>query len=253
MRNKIWLTIEIIAAIALLILIGVLVKRKIEDKNYLQEQAAMRNALQQEMGITDDNSKEIDAATKSRNAIIEVKKLQEKYKDVVGIIEVPGTKVLYPILQGKDNWYYLDHNKEGNYHVFGEVYLDCRNDSQFKNKNSVIYGHNIRSAKTIFNELLQYTDQEFFDNHRKINVYSLDGFKEYEVISAFHADPEEPYREMNFSNEKEYVEFVKKYHSMSKTEYSIEDSVIENKSLITLSTCFDHNERMVIQALEIKK
>lgn len=108
----------------------------------------------------------------------------------------------------------------------------------------MIYGHNIRQAKTLFNELLKFRDQEFYEKHKEINIYSLEGFKGYEIVNVFYEDPEEPYRERDF------VEFVNKYRGKNLVETNLSDESLENRKLITLSTCFDNKRRLVIQAIE---
>ena len=42
-------------------------------------------------------------------ASVNIVSLQEKNKDVVGWIQIPGTKIDYPMVQGEDNTYYLEH------------------------------------------------------------------------------------------------------------------------------------------------
>lgn len=246
-KKRIWLIIEILAALVLLILLGFFIKRKLDDQAYLEEQNTWKQSLDQAVVAKGENWKE----ERDQSAIEQVEKIRKNYPNVVGIIEIPGTKVLYPILQGQDNEFYLNHDRNGNYHAFGEIFLDSRSQMEFKDQNSIIYGHNIRQAKTLFNELLKYKDQDFYEQHKNINVYTLDGFKSYEVIQAFVAKPEEAYREIAFSDKMQYMNFLNKYNSMSlvTTEYkNILDK--ENKKIITLSTCFDKKTRMVLQAME---
>lgn len=184
-------------------------------------------------------------------AIEEVQKIRKNHPSVIAIIEIPNTEILYPIVQGEDNLFYLDHDKDGNYHPFGEVYLDCRNDSKFTDNNSVIYGHNIRSAKTIFNNLLNYSEKEFFENHKIINIYSLEGFKQYEIISVFKAKPQEPYRETEFDSQGGFEEFVENYHDMSLVDSTFDIEDLE--SILTLSTCFDNSYRFVILGVRVNE
>ena len=47
--------------------------------------------------------------------------------DVFGWIEVYGTKIDYPVLQGEDNKKYVSHNAEGDYSLLGAIFLDCNN------------------------------------------------------------------------------------------------------------------------------
>lgn len=211
-----------------------------------------QESFKKQINIEEKNVEKIEKQEdKNDLAIKRVQELKKDHPSIIGLIEIPNTEVVYPIVQGEDNWYYLNHDKDGNYHLFGEVFLDSRNDNTFKDRNSVVYGHNIRQAKTIFHELLNYENQEYYDNHKFINIYSLDGYKQYEVINVFYAEPEEPYRERDFIDLDSYKAFVSKYNEQSLVinNYS-KYKDLENRNLLTLSTCFDKHKRMVIQAIE---
>ncbi|NLY09406.1 MAG: class B sortase [Tissierellia bacterium] len=249
MKSKFWLALEIIAGIILIALLVQFAKRKIEDKNYLIQQEMLKGSIQSvETTSIKDVSAPVANRLEERNnmAVQEVEKLRNEHPSIIAVIQIPGTNVLYPIVQGEDNQFYLDHDKDGHYHPFGEVFLDSRNTPDFKDTNSIIYGHNIRSAKTIFNELLQYEDQEYFDAHRAIYLYTQNGFREYKVVSVFKANPDESYREIDF-DEGGYKNFVEKYFDLS----TVKGDLPVSESMITLSTCFNNEYRMVIQAVEI--
>lgn len=248
MKNNKWLIIESVAGIILVILIIFFVKRKIEDRNFLLEQQEMRNSIKsiatQEVKEDEDLKIVEDENESSRKRVEE---LQKNHKSVIAIIEIPNTEILYPIVQGKDNFFYLDHDKDGNYHPFGEVFLDTNNKSDFSDKNSIVYGHNIRSAKTIFNELLNYENQEYFNKHKHIYIYTLEGIKKFEILSVFRAEPEEPYREILFKDNIDFGHFIRKYYERS----LVSREYIDGNRILTLSTCFDNKNRFVIQAVEL--
>lgn len=251
MKNNKWLIIESVAGIILVILIIFFVKRKVEDRNFLLEQQEMRNSIKsiatqasQEVKVDEDLKIVEDENESSRKRVEE---LQKNHKSVIAIIEIPNTEILYPIVQGKDNFFYLDHDKDGNYHPFGEVFLDTNNKPDFSDKNSIVYGHNIRSAKTIFNELLNYENQEYFNKHKHINIYTLEGIKKFEILSVFRAEPEEPYREILFKEDIDFGHFIRKYYERS----LVSREYIDGNRILTLSTCFDNKNRFVIQAVEL--
>lgn len=259
MQKKLWLMIEILLGIALLVLLIWFGIRKIEDYRYIKAQDEFKSSMsivELDSDLDEENIIPIEEVEENKEleeklqeaAKAKVEELKAEYPSIVGIIEIPKTEILYPIVQGNDNQFYLDHDKEGNYHAFGEVFLDSRNTSSFTDKNSVVYGHNVRSAKTIFNELLQYENEDFFNNHKEIRIYTQEGLKTYEVISVFKAKPEEPYRERLFNSQEEFKMFINKYQNESSIK--TEDKEFEN--LLTLSTCFNNNYRFVIQAGELE-
>ena len=61
-------------------------------------------------------------------------------KDFVCWINIENTNIDYPVVQGKDNSYYLHRDIYGNYLYAGTTFLDYR-DYYDDSKNLIIYGH----------------------------------------------------------------------------------------------------------------
>jgi sortase B len=61
--------------------------------------------------------------------------------DVVGWLAVEGTEIDYPVVQGKDNDFYLRHLFTGERNKLGSIFMNYRNHSNFSDKNTIIYGH----------------------------------------------------------------------------------------------------------------
>lgn len=97
--------------------------------------------------------------------------LYAKNQDIRGWISVPEFNVDYPIMQGKNNDYYLhkDINKE--YDYWGTPFFDYRNKFNPNDKNLIIFAHN----SPVFKEKM----------FAKLNAYlSVDGFKKAPVIKC---------------------------------------------------------------------
>lgn len=84
--------------------------------------------------------------------------------NVVGWLTIEGTGIDYPIAQGTDNVYYLTHLFGGEVNRAGCVFLDCANQADFSDRNSVIYGHHL-SDGSMFTPLMGYKDQAFYAEH----------------------------------------------------------------------------------------
>ena len=73
--------------------------------------------------------------------------LREINPDIVAWIYIEGTKINYPIVQGRDNSYYLKHLFSGEWNGSGCIFLDFRNDASFADRHSIIYGHHMGCKK----------------------------------------------------------------------------------------------------------
>lgn len=90
--------------------------------------------------------------------------LQELNPDVFGWLEVYGTNISYPLLQGEDNDKYVHTDVMGNYSASGSLFLDYRNQPDFSDFNSIIYGHHMEK-QAMFGELSQFLNDDYFKEH----------------------------------------------------------------------------------------
>lgn len=98
------------------------------------------------------------------------KELQKINPEVIGWIRVNDTNINYPLLQGKDNDKYVNHDVEGKYLLSGAIFLDCSNLPDFTDFNSIIYGHHMAERK-MFGDIALFTNQKYFDEHRYGNLF----------------------------------------------------------------------------------
>lgn len=84
--------------------------------------------------------------------------------EVFGWLNVYGTNIDYPLVQGEDNDKYVNTNVDGEYSLIGSLFLDCRNEADFSDFNSIIYGHHMAQNR-MFGEIADFKEPEYFDSH----------------------------------------------------------------------------------------
>ena len=82
----------------------------------------------------------------------------------VAWVQIYGTGVDFPVLQGKDNVEYLNKDPYGEFSFSGSIFLDSRNAGDFSNSYSVIYGHHM-SGGHMFGCLDEFTDEQYLREH----------------------------------------------------------------------------------------
>ncbi len=179
--------------------------------------------------------------------------LRERYPDIFGWMVVDGTNVDYPVVQGADNDYYLKHDYAGGYTSAGSVYVDYRCErAMLRNPNLVIYGHNIRTQGTMFNQLLRYTDRAFFNEHPFVKLYTPEGLYRYEVIAFFQTTSDAGYANIYFYGDEDFVSYARRMRSLSwwQREGVTDETLTPDTRLLTLSTCTNgtSNERYAVIA-----
>ena len=177
--------------------------------------------------------------------------LYNKYEDYRGWIKVDNTNIDYPIVQGKDNSFYLDKDINKNYLSSGSIFMNYLNNG-FNDENTILFGHHMRN-KTMFAQLEKYKEKEFFQNDNDIKIeVENDKVLTYKVFSVYVTDANDNYIKTNFDNKSEYKEFLDKIKN--KSIYKSDINVDENDKLITLSTCsYEFNDaRMVVHGKLLK-
>ena len=66
--------------------------------------------------------------------------------DVVAWIQIPGTQINYPVVQGKDNDYYLHRDLNGQKSTAGTIFLDYADQADFSSLHNVLYGHHMKNG-----------------------------------------------------------------------------------------------------------
>ena len=212
------------------------------DENQVEETNKITEEIEE---TTQENIQETNNQNSER--ILKVQKLQEENSDIVGWLEIEGTSINYPVLQGTDNEYYMTHNYKKQKSKNGSIFLTKDYDWSISSSNLLMYGHNLNNG-TMFQELLKYAKEEFYKEHPIIRFTTNKEDAEYEIISVFksrvyYKTEKNVFRYYFFVNAKteaEYNEFVQNAKKASL--YDIDKTAKFGDQLITLSTCSYHVE-----------
>ena len=191
---------------------------------------------------------------KTENIDINMKSLYEQNKDIIAWIRINNSNINYPIMQTKNNPnFYLRKNFYKEYSYYGTPYLSeqCNINTS---DNLIVYGHHIKNSK-MFGELENYKRQEYYNNHKIVNIYTLNDKRKYEIIHIFKTIINKDfdyYNYINFNDESEFNTFKNKCEKLAFFNTQIECNYKDK--FITLSTCdyTSENARLVIVAKMIK-
>jgi len=134
--------------------------------------------------------------------------LREINPDIVGWIAIPDTVVNYPIVQARDNDFYLVHHADGTYSQVGAIFLDYKNNPAMNDLNTFIYGHNLIDG-SMFACLKYYRNREFFDAHKKVFLWTPGMNYELEVVACLVCDADDSIRQFSFSGRADFENYVR--------------------------------------------
>lgn len=212
--------------------------------HHSQKEASLLNELPTAPNSTSD--KEIDdkpIVIEKTERMSKLEILQKQNSDIIGWIEIKGTKINYPVVQGKNNSYYLNHNYKKKYSANGAVFLDKDYTWDLPSSNLLIYGHH-----TTFKDLFKYQNKKFYNEHPTIRFTTTQEDVDYEIIAVFkskvyYSSEKNVFRYyyfINAQNEEEYNEFIANAKKASL--YDTGKTATYGEQLITLSTCSYHTK-----------
>lgn len=160
--------------------------------------------------------------------------LQGQYPGVVAWIWIDGTNVDYPVMQAEDNDYYLKRLPDGTWNSSGSIFMDCRNSADLSDWHTVIYGHNMRND-SMFAELINYQEQEFFEEHPIVTIETPQEIYEVELFSGYICSPDSDAWQLDFTGSEDFLQWCEMVKGKSCFETSLMPQ--RHESVITLSTC----------------
>lgn len=180
-------------------------------------------------------------------------KLKKINNDTVGWIQVSGTNINYPFVQTKNNNYYLTHSFNKNNNSAGWVFLDYRNNlSNIEEHNTIIYAHG-RYDSTMFGSLRNILTNDWLKDPTNHIIKLSTEYENtlWQVFSVYKIPTTSDYLKITFKTNEEYIEFIDLIKNRS--HYNFNTTVNNNDRILTLSTCYNKKEKVVLHAKLIKK
>lgn len=156
--------------------------------------------------------------------------------DVKAWISVDGTHIDYPVVQGKTNLEYINKNIYGDFAFDGAIFLDTRNDPNFKDPYSLIYGHHMENGG-MFGDLALFLDKNFFEENKTGALLTEEGEYKIDFFTVIQADgyDQNVFNPSNITNDQEKMEFLQ---YLKQKQVNSRDIKIEPEDrIIGLSTC----------------
>lgn len=172
---------------------------------------------------------------------IDFSSLQNINSDVIGWILIEGTQINYPIVQGKNNNYYLNHSFDKKWNSLGSIFVDYRSSNNFTDFNTFIYGHHTKNG-SMFGELYKYMDESFFDEHPSFMIYTPYGNYKAEIFSAYYDNTNSDSYNQNFASFEEFKNYLKVVKEKSNYDTNVEINYLKDK-IITLYSCSHESNR----------
>ncbi len=162
--------------------------------------------------------------------------------DVRAWVTLDNTNIDYPILQGRTNLSYINTDIYGDFALGGSIFLDSRNDGNFQDTYSLLYGHNMDNGR-MFGDLNLYKDEAFFRENQTGTLILPDRVYKLEIYACllvpssdeFIFEPER-WRSDDIENLLQFADSSALYLNNAEIEESL-DIKNEEPQILALTTC----------------
>ncbi len=179
---------------------------------------------------------------------IDCASLKEINEDFVGWLKIKALDLSYPVVQGEDNDFYLHNSFEKEYLFSGCLFVNCDNKNDFSDKNTIIYGHNMRSG-AMFGCLKQFLDEEVYNRSKFFWIYTEDIIFKYRILSVREVPNDSEVYQYSFATKKDFRNFLERAVEDSEVDNS-DVSVTTDDRIVTLSTCSTYStHKFVVQGV----
>ena len=175
-----------------------------------------------------------DTAQDTPGIQVNLEGLKKENPDVIGWLYYEGTAISYPVLQDDDNKYYIDHTYKGEKNSAGSIFLDAWNDGDFKDRNTFIYGHNMRNG-TMFGSLKNVRNEDTVKKYPFFWIFTEEGWNKYEIFSHHEAETADRSFTIHFQKKSEYASFLNDLKEKSEKKIDVKTDAADR--IVTLSTC----------------
>lgn len=167
-------------------------------------------------------------------------------------IYAPATPIDYPVVQCGNNSYYLDHLFNRTSNRVGTLFMDYRNLTDFRDPNTLIYGHHMRD-NSMFHSLTNYETAGYYEAHPFLVIITGDEIYLLEAFAGYVTESTDHCYDIAISGEEDMRQFTQTAAKKSDFDSHVEINCRKDH-LVTLSTCaynFDNARYILIARLTL--
>ncbi|MCQ4022227.1 MULTISPECIES: class B sortase [unclassified Ruminococcus] len=182
------------------------------------------------------------------------KELQKVNKEIVAWLQIPDTKIDYPVVSHKgddiNNQYYLYRDINGNSSGYGSIFIDYRSEGNVNAKNVIMHGHHMQDGR-MFQNLMNYGtysgNLDYYKEHPIVYFDTPEGDCDWKIISIYKTNTLDQHGDYfdyltgTFNSDAEFMNYVYLIRERSLIDCPV--TVNEDDQLISLSTCsYEYSE-----------
>lgn len=222
-------------------------------KQYKQGQDEYSTLIQD---LDQENDRNDNSAEESKKDYpdldIDFERLKSLNGEFSAVLYFPYFDITYPVVYPPDNDAYVHTTFEGKPVFSGCLFFDALRNNYPDNRNSIIYGHNMKDGSMFgkFKKIIR--DPDSFDDGECFYLYTEEAVYQYKVFSYYKTPPDSGTYGNPFTEE-DYDDFVRIVKGKSLK--SLAADFTDRPDIVTLTTCYGtgHKEFTVIHGVLVSK
>ena len=216
-----------------------------DEYQQLEEMAVKKNPTDEDSSSDDSN-----VPQKIQPPItVDFASLKAVNEDVVGWLYIEALDISYPMVRGKDNDQYLHTTYEGTYNFAGSIFVDYENSDDFKDPNTIIYGHNMKNG-SMFGTLNHIVTKNGYSTSPYFWILTPTHNYRYAIFSAYTTQVSSDTYTLFKKHDKEYGEYLVTMKKNSEIDTG-QTNPVQTDNIVTLSTCTGNSAtRFVVQGVQ---
>lgn len=230
---------------------------------YRESENEYANLEQEVFGLTEEKTvetltelpKEMEEETETvilskedQSILAGIQKLHEENEEVIGWIAFDNLDISYPVMQAKDNDYYLNHTYSGEENSAGSIFMEASNLSDFSDYHTIVYGHNMKN-QSMFGSLKNYKTKDFYEGNEYFTIYTLDSVYRYQIFAYYDISMYGDVYNNQFGPDDFFQGFID--NMVKRSYYDTGVKPVKTDKIVTLSTCSTEGNRFVVNAVRV--
>lgn len=168
--------------------------------------------------------------------------LRSNNPDVKGWVQLYGTGIDYPVLYSDVVNYYVYRDVWKNSSLIGSIFIDNGCNPNFKDFNTILYGHHMESH-CMFGDITQFDQEGFFDKHKYGDLYVGDDDRHYglKVLGYLLTRTNDPFA---YKVKVPRSDAIPYYNGLMSEAVNWRDNEFDfsNNEIVVMSTCTDSSD-----------
>ncbi len=173
-------------------------------------------------------------------------------RDFAGWISIPDMNINYAVVQGKDNKEYERKDFYKNSTSYGVPFFDFRNSLHTLDRNTIIFGHNMRRDDKLFGTLEQYRTVDGFAKAPLIGMSTLFGDYTFKIYAVYITNSNRSDDNGNFLNyiftnttDENFANYIAEIDKRKLYDTGVD--INPTDKILTLSTCcYDFSDARLV-------